>query len=337
VRYAVYAPSYQSLFLVLFLRESKVPVHVITRNDNLYRLFTEWGFSVEKIFPFPICTLRHPLQTIRVKKICAELVESFPSDLTLFIAYNAYDIGGFLLARYWVRKGGKVVWRDLDPERHPFRFSLKIICTLHFLLAFESIMAARILLGIRLGLVGTKMPVPGITEKIAQKLGFQCEPIDNPHQFRNNVLSRAPSLKVDFKYLVLSEGPSAYSSAYMPEKYLCAVSAITTSVGGSGLKIHPALKATFLDTIAPQVPSYYPAELLFTSIRVIIGVYSAALVAAAQTRNCKVISILHLMEWRSQSAKEDAFEYFLTETKNLTNVFYPQSIEEAVDVLRKLL
>lgn len=326
----VYAPSYQSIFLIGWLLANGKKVSVLTGHKNLIKLFTEWKVEVLEL-PEKFSTSYKFIGKIKKnKRLLISVLDSL-EETDLYFAFNAYDIRGFFIVKWWLKNKGNVYWKDLDPIRPKWEFNIKDIFSIGYIKTLILGITIFLTLKVRLSIVGTKIPVLGVTTNYLKSIGVNTLNISDK-SIRDKALCFFPKHLEATKILIVTEGPSAYQLSFKYSDYWNIVTNLFKQYNDISIKFHPSLDTTELEIKSP-FPPYIPVEFILHNSDIVLGVYSAALIAAAKNQNTTVISLSELIEWNSVEKKQEALAFLNSDKIAKDKIKHPKTINELFTLL----
>jgi hypothetical protein len=322
----VYAPSYQSVFLVGWLLSEGNSVTVLTGHKNLIRLFKELKVKVIELPEIFTISCKN-LGGIRHNKLKLDSILENITENELYFAFNAFDIRGFYIVAWWLKKNRTVYWKDLDPPRPLWKWSLRDFISMKMLKTIAQILISRIYLGLKLSIVGNSTPVIGSTEDLLIARNIKILNVSEQN-IRESSLDFFPKHASSTKVLIATEGPAAYEKIFYSEQYWRLVDDLFSNLTNSiSIKYHPSLQNKPLGIESP-FESFWPIEFIMNNTPIVLGVYSASLIAASQNKHTKVISLLNLVEWKTEDLKIEAKSFLDSDNVAKKRILYPQTTDE---------
>jgi hypothetical protein len=299
----------------------------------LKKLCAEWDMSVIELPENLIVSTRQPFRSIRQKKVLDALLCAI-NERELIFAFSAEDPTGFYIFQKWLKMNKKVYWLDLDPERTVWRFTVDKLLSYDYLKTVFIVCFVRFFFGVKAQIVGNSQPFVGATKKFMKSLNVEMVEVE-AELVRDVAMRSLPSGGyIPVKIIVATEGPSAYIRCFDAIGYWEMIGKLLKRYKTQiGIKLHPALKEK-PDTIETVFPAHYPVELLFHNASMVVGVYSSSLIAAARSKNIKVvISLIELVSWYSNDLKKDAKDFLASDKIAAKNILYPKTIQELNEVI----
>jgi len=130
--------------------------------------------------------------------------------------------------------------------------------------------------------------------------------------------------------IVLLTGGTADLGLVTEAEYIEKVNSLIECIGSGNIVIkqHPRYKETFgLERILNSVPTYLPANVLFSKFKIFIG-YSTATLAEAANNGLIAISLLDFMDVTNQDRRQSFKNYLDQNLKSGRKIYYVSDLNE---------
>jgi len=324
MKYYIYCPMYEAIFLVYYLMEQGHEVEAITPNENIALFFNAAGIKVTCFTPVYLKTL-DLISPLTFKSKLNRIFKRYDQKIPLIFGHNAFDYNGFYLAKKWAEHNAVFFYR-LDPRRELFRIK-KIEKQVIFTLFLR--WKLRLFCNLNLPVLNCETrSVVGIDEYFLEKNRIQRVELGEAFQAKKKKICEKYYIQQKrYKNLIILEGWYSLPDKVDIDSLDYCYKWIRSHARDCVYKRHPIHRGDdcFFEKQAIY-PDYIPAQFLYGNIdKNVIGLSSTSLITASYFKNIKAISLIHLVEWKSKEAK-NKFYYFLTEEDN--GICFPESYEE---------